>query len=63
MKHLNSLKQKIVALIIISGSLLAKNWRLCTKLAAGACKVCCRVSNGLLSFASIWRQLLKIFFV
>jgi hypothetical protein len=24
------------------------------------CKICCRVSNGLFSFASVWRQLRKV---
>jgi hypothetical protein len=40
--------------------MLAKNWRLCMQLAAGAIKICCRVSNGVLSFASVWRHLRKV---
>ncbi len=40
---------------ITNGSVLARNWPLFTQLAASTCKICCRVSNGLLSFASAWR--------
>ena len=30
------------------------------QLAASSIKICCRVSNGVLSFASVWRHLRKV---